>query len=72
MKNTTPKLLSVIIFGFFLSSSVIAGDDTDAFTLSFENNANIEPVSVFVSNVSYTTETFDTNSVLSMCYSTHK
>jgi hypothetical protein len=68
MKKTTSKLLLAAVFGLVLSSSVIAGEDVDAFTLSFENNVNIEPVSVFVSNVSYTPGNFVTNSVLAMCY----
>jgi len=72
MKNTTRKVLLVAVFSLFLSNSVMAGEEVDAFTLSFENNSNVEPVSAFVSKVSYTTGVFDTNSVISMCYYTQK
>jgi hypothetical protein len=72
MKKTTRKLLLVTAFGLFLSSSIMASEEVDAFTLSFENNSNVEPVSAFISKVSYTTGVFDTNSVISMCYYTQK
>ena len=54
MKNTMTKVLTIAAFGLVLNSSVMAGEDVDAFTLSFQNNSQeiIERDVVF-SKVSY-------------------
>jgi hypothetical protein len=71
MKNTITKLLAVVTFGLILSSSVMAGEDVDALTLSFQNNS-VSTSDVHISNVSYTPGIVSSDSVLGMCYDSIK
>ncbi len=54
MKNTIKKVLTIAAFGFILNSSAMAGEDVDAFTLSFQNNSqDIVERDVVFSKVSF-------------------
>lgn len=69
MKNTISKLLVVTAFGLILSSSVMAGEDVDAFTLSFQNNVTTDnTMPLYINKASYTTGELSRGSVLAMCY----
>ncbi|HFC91684.1 MAG TPA: hypothetical protein ENJ51_03660 [Leucothrix mucor] len=39
MKNKITKLLAVVTFGLILSSSAMANEEVDTFTLGFQNNS---------------------------------
>jgi hypothetical protein len=54
MKNTIAKVLTIAAFGFILNSLAMAGEDVDAFTLSFQNNSqDIVERDVVFSKVSF-------------------
>jgi hypothetical protein len=73
MKNTISKVLVAVTFGLVLNSSVMAGEDVDLFTLSFQNNNSIvNTTGVQISKVSYTPGVLTTGSVLAMCYDSVK
>ncbi len=71
MRNTIGKILVAATFGLILSGSVMAGEDIDAFTLNFTNDASTESVTgVKVNKASYTPSTLTTDSILDICYDT--
>ena len=73
MKKTIGKVLVAATFGLILSSSVMAGEDVDAFTLSFQNDSSsVNATDVQIRQVSYTPGILITGSVLAMCYDSVK
>lgn len=73
MKNTISKILVIATFGLTLSSSVMAGEDVDTFTLSFQNDtSNVSTTNIQISQASYTPGILTSNSVLEMCYDSVK
>jgi hypothetical protein len=73
MKNTISTLLVATTFGLILSSTAMAGEEVDALTLSFQNNAATDSTTpVYMSKTSYTTAVVSTGSVLEMCYDSTK
>ena len=73
MKKTIGKVLVAATFGLILSSSVMAGEDVDAFTLSFQNDSSsVNATDVKIRQVSYTPGILITGSVLAMCYDSVK
>ena len=73
MKNTIKKVLVAATFSLVLSNSVMAGEDVDSFTLSFQNDSSIvNTTNVQISKVSYAPGVLTTGSVLAMCYDSVK
>ncbi len=73
MKNTINKVLITAVFGLILSASAMAGEDVDAFTLSFQNNNDTAyATDVHISKASYAPGIVTTHSVLAMCYDSVK
>ena len=73
MTNFIKKVLTVAVFGVVLNSAVMAGEEVDAFTLSFQNNYQVvAEKDMVVNRVSYRDNRQDSynsrNNVLSMHY----
>jgi hypothetical protein len=67
MNNPITTLFAVITFGLILNSAVMAGEEVDAFTLSFQNNSqevidremSINKVSFIISSSDMTSNVLD-------------
>jgi hypothetical protein len=72
MKKTMVKLLAVVTFGLVLGSSAMAGEDVDAFTLSFQSNVQeLAEVDAVISKASFVSEQVSHN-VLDIHYDANK
>ena len=71
MKNVIMKGLTIVAFGFILNSSVMAGEDVDAFTLSFQSNVQeLAAVDAVISRASFVSEEnhYSQHNVLNLNY----
>ncbi|MCK5811160.1 MAG: hypothetical protein KAH00_08715 [Cocleimonas sp.] len=77
MTHFIKKVLTVAAFGIILNSSAMAGEEVDAFTLSFQNNyQEVVERDMVVNRVSYSHNRQDSyhskNNVISMHYDSSK